>query len=514
MKYLQYIFLASLVAMGSCNKVIDLYPQSNLNTGTYYSNFSEVQSALTGVYNGLQAPMTTEWTLTELRSDNTRQGVPASTSSANRDLSDLDMFIPATTHEGIYTYWLNTYNNIRNANIVLERLGVTYDAATGANSLETFTLPISEADRKQLAGEALFIRAHHYFNLVRLYGGVFLVTNSISAAEAKTKSRSSVADIYKLIEADLTTAASYMSAVKYAAIVAANKGRANSWSAKALLGKVYLTQNKKTEAINVLNDVRLNSGYGLQPTYASVFAITNEMNSEILFAVRYKAGGFGIGSSFGNDFGPLNSGSTVINGSGRGLNTPTTEIDTAFVTADARRNVNIGIYGTGTALRIYVKKYLNPVVLTDDGEADWPVIRFADVLLMLAEAQGYTAESVGYINQIRARAQLPALTTSINSVATFEQALSNERRLELAFENQRWFDLLRFNKTLTTINAEQVLKAHFAKEYAMHYSQYLPPTPTLLQLQNYVTTNRLLLPIPQHEIDTNTQLTIEQNPGY
>ncbi len=236
------------------------------------------------------------------------------------------------------------------------------------------------------------------------------------------------------------------------------------------------------------------------------------MNSEILFAVRYKAGGFGMGSSFGNDFGPLNSGSAVINGSGRGLNTPTTEIDTAFVTADARRNVNIGIYGTGTALRIYVKKYLNPVVLTDDGEADWPVIRFADVLLMLAEAQGYTAESIGYINQIRTRAQLPALTTSINSVATFEQALANERRLELAFENQRWFDLLRFNKTLTTINAEQVLKAHFAKEYAMHYSQYLAPTPTLLQLQTYVTTNRLLLPIPQHEIDTNTQLTMSKIP--
>lgn len=514
MKYVQYIFLISLLALGSCKKVIDLYPQSNLNTGTYYSNFSELQAGLNGVYNGLQLPLQTEWQLTALRSDNSRQGMPASTNSFNRDLSDLDMFIPATTHDGIYNYWLSTYNNIRNANLILQKLAVSYDAATNAITLGTMDISIAEADRKQLAGEAMFIRAHHYFNLVRLYGGVFLVTTPLSAADAKTRNRASAEDIYKLIEADLTTAATYMSNVKFSQIVAINKGRANAWSAKALLGKVYLTQNKKTEALTILNDVKTNSGYGLQATYANVFSITNEMNSELLFAVRFKAGGFGLGSSFGNDFGPLNSGSAVINGSGRGWNTPTTDIDTAFAVTDARRNPNIANYGTGTNMRPYVKKYLNQVVLTDDGEADWPVIRYADVLLMLAEAGGFNAESIGYINQIRTRALLPVLDASVNSIATFEQALSNERRLELAFENQRFFDLIRFNKTLSTINAEQVLKNHFSKEYAAHYIQYLSPTPTLAQLQANVTANKLLLPIPQHEIDTNTQLTIPQNAGY
>lgn len=514
MKYIQYISLILLLASGACNKVIDLYPQSNLNTGTYYSNFNQLQAGLTGVYNGLQLPMQTEWQLTELRSDNSRQGVPASTSSQNRDLSDLDMFIPATTHEGNYNYWLSTYNNIRNANIILQNLGVTYDAGTGAINLTPISITLSDVDRKQLAGEALFIRAHHYFNLVRLYGGVFLVTTPISATDAKTRSRASVADIYKLIEADLTTAASYMSNVKFNQIANINKGRVNSWSAKALLGKVFLTQNKKAEALASLNDVRLNSGYSLQTSYANIFSITNEMNSEVLFAVRYKAGGFGLGASFGNDFGPLNSGAAVINGSGRGWNTPTTDIDTAYVTADARRNVNIAIFGTGSNMRIYVKKFLNPVILTDDGEGDWPVIRYADVLLMLAEAGGFTTESIGYINQIRTRAQLPVLNASVNNTASFEQALSNERRLEFAFENQRFFDLLRFNTTLSTIKAEQVLKSHFSKEYAMHYSQYLPPTPTLAELQGYVVSNRLLLPIPQREIDTNTQLIITQNPGY
>ena len=515
MKYIQYIIIISCLAFSSCKKVIDLYPESNLNTGTYYSNFAELSAGLNGCYNGMQSPLTTEWALTEVRSDNSKQGVPGSTSAINNDLSDLDMFIPATTQQNIYNYWLNTYNNIRNANIILKNLGVNYDPASGSISLSNITIPIADVDRKQLAGEALFIRAYHYFNLIRLYGGVFLVHTPISADEAKTMTRASVADIYKLIETDLVAAAGYMSNLKFTQITAANKGKANSWSAKALLGKVYLTQNKKSEAITQLQDVVTNSGFSLQSTYANVFSITNEVNSEILFAVRFKAGGFGLGSRFGNDFGPLNSGSTVINGSGQGLNTPTTEIDTLFVAGDARRAVNIAKYLPGTASeRIYVRKYLNPVVLTNDGESDWPVIRYADVLLMLAEAQGYSTSSISLINQVRTRTGLGNLPATVNTVALFEKALTLERRLEFAFENQRWFDLVRFNKTMTTITAEQTMKDHFADEYFTHYRLYVAPAPTLAELYANTTPEHMLLPIPQREIDTNTQLEIPQNPGY
>ncbi len=514
MKYVQYIMIVFCLIFSSCKKVIDLYPQSNSNATTYYSNYSELSDGLNGVYNGMQTPLTTEWQLTELRTDNSRQGVPASTSSVNRDLSDLDMFIQSTTQQSIYDYWLSTYNNIRNANIILKNLGVNYDPSAGNLNLTSISVTLSDVDRKQLAGEALFIRANHYFNLVRLYGGVFLVHTPISAVDAKTMNRSSVADIYKMIESDLTTAAAYMSTLKFTQIAAANKGRVNSWSAKALLGKVYLTRNKKAEAIVQLQDVITNSGYSLQSSYANVFSITNELNAELLFTVRFKAGGFGLGSRFGNDFGPLNSGSVVINGSGFGLNTPTTQIDTLYVTADARKAVNIAKYLPGTSERIYVRKYLNPVVLTNDGESDWPVLRYSDVLLMMAEAQGFTASSIAFINQVRTRSGLAVLPASVNTVTLFENALSQERRLEFAFENQRWFDLVRFNSTMTTITAEQTLKDHFAYEYRAHYSQYLVPTPTLAQLQASVTAQRLFLPIPQREIDTNTQLVIAQNPGY
>lgn len=514
MKRIHFIILIGCFGLFSCKKVIDLYPQSNLNTGTYYSNLDEVKSALNGCYNGMQRSLSNEWQFTELRSDNSKMGAPGSTASANRDLSDLDMFIPSPSQQQIYNYWLATYNNIRNINIVLQKLGVVYDATAGTFTLNTISIPITEADRKQLAGEAMFIRAYHYFNLVRLFGGVFLVHEPITPAAALQMNRASAEDIYKLIQADLVNGAAYMNNLKFNQILAANQGRATSWAAKGLLAKVYLTLGRKTDAIPLLQDVITNSGYSLQAVYANVFSISNEMNSEILFAVRYKAGGIGLGSHFGNTFAPIGSGSAVINGDGDGLNYPTAELDT-LTNGDLRKPTLIGVYGTGTAAKWYVKKFLSPVTVVDDGESDWPVLRYADILLMLAEAQGYGQASIDLINSVRVRAGLPNYTlTSLSTVALFEQALSTERRIEFAFENQRWFDLVRFNTTLTTVTAEQSIKDHYADEYYSHYRLYLPPTPTLAELQGYITRDKLLLPIPQREIDNNTQLVIPQNPGY
>jgi hypothetical protein len=517
MKYLKYITLLGCFGLFACKKSIDLYPESNLNTGTYYSNLGEVKSALTGCYNGMQATMSNEWQFTELRSDNAKQGSPGSTASTNRDLSDLDMFTPSTSHQAIYTYWLANYTNIRNCNIILQKLGVVYDPATGQHTLSDIQIPITDADRKQLAGEAMFIRAFHYFNMVRLFGGVFLIYQPVTPAEAKQLNRSSVADIYKLIEADLATGVSYMNTMKYAQIADAkvDLGRANHWAAKGLLAKVYLTLNRKAEAITLLQDVRTNSGYSLLTSYARVFAIDNEMNSEILFAVRYKAGGLGLGAHFGNSFAPIGSGSTIINGDGDGLNYPTDELDT-LTNGDGRKPTLIGVSGSGTAAKLYVKKFLFPVVLPDDGESDWPILRFADILLMLAEAQGYSQSSIDRINDVRVRTGLaPYTLATLPDVASFEKALSTERRIEFAFENQRWFDLVRFNTTLTTVNAVQSMKDHYADEYYNHYRLYVAPAPTLNDLYTNVSTpGRLLLPIPQREIDTNTQLDIPQNEGY
>jgi starch-binding outer membrane protein, SusD/RagB family len=512
---IKFLLLSSLglLFFSSCKKVIDLYPQSNLSTATFYTTADEVQTGLNGCYSGLQKSMYFEWQLTELRSDNTKMGVPASSNTVNRDLSDLDLFIPSTGHAAVNSYWTTTYNNIRNTNIILQNLGVTYDPGAGSLSLGTINIPISDSLRKQFAGEALVLRAYSYFNLARLYGGVFLVHTPISADDAKKLNRSPVSDIYKLIRADLNTAAGYLSSAKFGQIPAASVGRANAWVAKGLLAKVQLTLNDKASAIPLLQDIILNSGYALQSSYGNVFAISNEMNSEIMFTVRYKAGNLGLGSSFGNDFAPLGSGSAVINGSGLGWNYPASDIDTVMgiTVSDPRKATSIGVY---TASRVlYVKKFLTPVVTTNDGESDFPVLRYADIILMLAEAQGFTPAGITLINQVRTRAGLAALPASVNTVAAFELALSNERRFEFLFENQRFFDLVRFNTTFTTFSAEQVIKDHITKEFARHYALYNPVVPLGTLLANIVA-NKLLLPIPQREIDTNTQLVIAQNPGY
>jgi starch-binding outer membrane protein, SusD/RagB family len=518
MKQILYTVILSAIVLSSCKKDIDLNPQTNLSTATYYSNYEELKAALTGCYNGLQKPLLYEWQVTELRSDNTKQGSPGSTSAQNRDLSDLDMLIPSTSHIGIYQYWLTNYSNIHNVNILLQKLGVVYDPATGTHSFKTISIPVTDKDRKQIAGEAMFIRAYHYFNLVRLFGGVMLVHEPISPAQAKTMNRASVADINKLIEADLKAAAANMNTLTYAQSLSttpADLGRATVWAAKGMLAKFYLTQGNKAEAITLLNDVKNNSGYGLQSNYANVFSVTNEVNSEMLFAIRFKAGGLGLGSLLPNQFAPLGSGSSVIAGDGDGLNYPTNDIDT-LTNGDPRKPVLIGVFGSGSAAKLYVKKYIPPQPsINDDAENDWPVLRYADILLMLAEAQGNSQPSIDLINLVRTRAgATPYGTGSITTVAQFEQALSMERRIEFAFENQRWFDLVRFNTTMTTITAEQSMKDHYTREYYNHYRLYTAPTPTLAFLLGNVTREHLLLPIPQREIDTNTGLVILQNPGY
>jgi len=513
MKRHLFTLIICIILFASCKKNIEIYPLSNVTTATFYKNTTDIQTALIGCYNGLQKPLLEEWKMSELRSDNAIMGNAASKSVPNRDLSDLDLFIPNTSHQGIYNFWINTYANIRNVNVLLNSLNVNYSKSTGSITSDTSAVLISSKDKKELSAEAAFIRAYHYFNLVRQFGGVFLVHEPLSPFDATSLNRETADEIYKLIIADLSYAIANGPAFKYASIPAATLGRVNSWTAKALLAKVYLTQNRKADAIPLLTDIISNSGYGLVATYSDVFSISNEMNREILFAIRYKAGGIGLGSPFPNSFAPELSGTAVIIGDGGGFNTPSSDLNLTYAATDLRKGISIGEYGNTKVL--YPKKMISPVSIVNDAENDWIVMRFADVVLMLAEAQGNTTASLALINQTRKRAGLTdLLPAAVSTVALFEKELANERRLEFTFENMRWYDLMRYNKTMTTITAEQTLKNHYSAVYVAHYGKYPSPRPTLAQIQAYITTDRLLLPIPQREIDNNTTLKIPQNPGY
>lgn len=519
-KTITAFFLAASLA--SCQKAIDLQPISNVGAEAYYKNYTEVNSALTGCYNGLHKPLYNEWMFTELRSDNAKQGVANSTNVVNAELNALDMFTLNPFHERVYDYWLETYNNIRAINYVLKSLGANYQNKEITIADGTAEMP--EAQRNKILGEALFLRAYHYFNMVRLFGGVFLVDKPISPQEAKLMTRSSVNEIYDFILADLKKANEVFPHLTYSTIPQADLGRANIWSSKSLLAKVYLTLDKKSESLTLLNDVINNSGYGLASSYSDVFSISNEMNKEIIFAVRYKAGGLGLGSPFANLFAPTGSGNAVVNNDGNGYNFPTDDVKNIYKTGDSRKDITFAQY---TATKPYVKKFLSQVSLRYDAENDFPIIRFSDVLLMKAEAIGYdgaNGEAIALINKVRERAgaleygnntdftsklyKYPETgAESIKDAEVFRKALLNERRIELAFENQRYFDILR------QPDAVQIMKDHFASEFDTHYSNIVPPI-TLADLQASVTKDRLLLPIPQKEIDKNDQIDIGQNTGY
>lgn len=514
MKNIIKLMVLASIFFASCEKNIDLYPQSNITTENFYNTSADIQIALNGCYNALRAPLLEEWKLTELRSDNTIMYSSASKSVPNRDLSDLDLFIPSTSHQAIYNYWIANYFNIRNINVILNSLNVNYNPTTGTLVSDSTTVTITSADKKIASSEAATLRAYHYFNLVRLFGGVFLIHEPADPFEATSINRSSVDEIYKLIIADLTYAAANGSSLKYSSIPTTSLGKVNAWTAKALLAKVYLTLNRKADAIPILNDIIANSGYGLNAAYADNFSVTTEVSKEAMFVIRYKAGGIGQGSPFPNLFAPELSGTAVVNGDGSGLNAPCAELNSVYNALDNRNAVSIGVYGKALN-NLYPKKLITPVSVKSDGEGDWNVIRYADVLLMLAEAQGYTAASLTLMNQTRARAGLPALTmTTVTTNAQFEKELALERRLEFAFENIRWFDMLRYNTTMPSLDAVTTIKANYSAMWTIHYSKYPSPVPSLATIQGYVTKEKLLLPIPQREIDNNSKLVIPQNPGY
>lgn len=490
MKYFKYIMVivATLLATTACHHMLDQDPRSEHEEDQFGRNDEEVGVLVNGCYNGMQLPLETEWKLTELRSDNSLQGSPNSTSTTNIYLNYLDMFSLNATHPDVYEYWYSTYQNVESINNMLSKLP----------NVEDTTL------RKQYQGEGLFIRSYHYFNLVRLFGPIFIHTEKISAEEAKLKNRIPVFQVYERIIEDLQNCITLLPE----SYGKGDLGRTTSWAAKALLAKVYLTNESLEEARVLLQDIIDNSYHELLSSYENVFSISNEMNNEIIFAVRYKSGSVGLGSKFANWFAPSSSGSNVVNGNGSGYNYPTSSLNGAYAPEDNRKNVNIERYVSAASSKLYVNKYISYVQIRYDAENDWPVLRYSDVLLMYAEVLGkLQGPSAGlpYLNQVKTRAGLSAIPSMV-SIDDFIDEVLNERRLELAFENDRWFDLLRSGKAIS------ILRQHIIDE-AQHYNStgYSDEARNIMKnVQEW----QLMLPIPQREIDTNNKVVIVQNTGY
>ncbi|MBD2702926.1 RagB/SusD family nutrient uptake outer membrane protein [Spirosoma sp. BT702] len=471
--------LVGLVALSltACKeKFLDLNPISAVGTTSFYKSQSDVLTALNGAYGALQSngQYGQFYVVSEIPSDDTRPVLSGSVT----DQDEFDKFYIRTTNPYTLGRWNDGYRGIYRCNAIIERAG---------------GVPMNETLKARIIGEAKFLRALMYFNMVRVFGDVPLVLTEITdPLQGYDYARAPVADVYTQIVKDLADAEASLS-VSY---TGTDVGRATRGAAKSLLGKVYLTQKKYAEAATKLKEVVDANTYSLLPSYADLFKAANKNNKESIFEVQYKKGNLGEGSPFANAYAPENSGNAVIQFGGGGNNQPTTDLVNSYEANDPRRAVSMATsYTNSSGVRVdynYIRKYLDPPTVVNDADDNWYVLRYADVLLMYAEAlneTAKTAEALPYLNQIRKRVGLA--DKAVTSQADMRLAIEQERRIELAFEGHRWFDLVRTSRALPVLQAKA----------------------TAIGIKTALSENLLVFPIPQSQIDINPG-KIKQNPGY
>ncbi|WKK66444.1 RagB/SusD family nutrient uptake outer membrane protein [Lutimonas zeaxanthinifaciens] len=467
-KNLTLLLLA--VFMSSCEDYLSPEPISAVVADFYYTNDQEIQAAVESLYDGLQGVNDTqsnsnhgtqvEYQLTEMRSDNTR------TKASEGEPAQFESFSVEATNGVVFDYYRSVYNVIFRANTVLDNLENATPEAVG-----------------RFEGEAKFVRAYSYFNLVRLWGPVPLIDKIVAIDDYETQfGRIDVNIVYDLIVSDLETAAANLDN--------SNVGRASKAAAQALLAKVHLTLGNYNEARGLCESV-MSAGFSLQDNFKDVFY--NERNDEIIFAIEYVGDDSRDSQNFSAEW---------LNAVGRssGLNYVTDEAKAALDLSGGNRTLYSYRIDSDQPSQNQVAKYIpnGDAALGIEPTAgdprlagnDWIVLRYADVLLMHVEAimagGASTADpaALSSFQKVRDRA---GLTDAVASIT--KEELLNERRVELAFENQRWFDLLRFDVGYSILE-------QFAADNGYSFSA-----------------TDLLLPFPQAEINLSGGL-LEQNPGY
>lgn len=473
-KLLVVFILVSLVSTSCGDDFLSPEPTSAVDAENYYQTDAQLLTGVLNMYDGIQGANTlegdtnanqgiqTEYYLTEMRSDNTR------TKSSEGEAAQFEKYTVAATNGIVADYYLSYYNVIFRANTVLAHL----DVATATN-------------RPKYEGEAKFVRAYANFNLVRLFGDIPLIDHIVGINEKEVQfTRISQAQVYALIISDLKTAILTLDNT--------HKNRASKAAAQALLAKVYLTLHTNYLEAQQLCEAVMASGFLLQPNFKDVFFTEN--NKEIIFAIGY------IGD---NIFDSQGISAEWLNSVGRssGVNYVTNEARTAIDLLGGNRKAYSYRQDPGQPTQYQVVKYLPiddaTLGITKSANSprtagnDWIVLRYSDVLLMHIEAimgnnnDTSVPAAINSFTLIRSRA---GLLPDADGIIT-KQELLDERRVELAFENHRFFDLVRFGV------AQNVLSGYST---ANGYS---------------FTASDLLLPIPQREINISGGL-LNQNPGY
>jgi hypothetical protein len=479
------VILLIAVALSSCHSFLDVVPETSLSSATFFKTESDFKQAVNAAYAPLRNIANDHaWCLGELHSDNTYYARNVLFGAVDNTENLADFAVPTangiTTNTHVRDQYRLDYLIIARTNQVLALIdGVDFDADAKAD----------------LKGEALFLRAYAYFELVRYFGKVPLHLTPVTNREQAALPLTSADSIYDQIIKDATEAVSLLPPKSKQ-----EAGRATSGAARTLLANVYMVQKKWSDAQTLLQQVVDSHEYQLMPNYADAFSnsSSNKNNIESVFEIQFKEGSDGYAGNFLYDFLPrpmtqdevesITGTSNPQSLSGEGNNVPTPDIIAAYEPGDKRKDASIAYITLSTSLRTnkvfpYIKKYAKKHALHNNTGTDWPVYRYSEVLLFLAEAlneEGKPADAAGFLNQVRHRAGL-ANTTAADQ-ASMREAIYHERRVELAFENKRWFDLVRTGRVQDVITAYG--KRVVADPPAYYYSPgAVPPSNAFTQLE-------------------------------
>lgn len=484
-----FIIIFGLITVISCDDTLDVEPQYTQDAESFFETPEDYQRALIGVYDLLQMSYLNIW-IGEIASDNAIAGGESVNDS--RGLHEIENMTHGGVNDELRNIMRYNYAGIARANYMFEN----------RNNLDF-------EGKDELYAEASFLRAYYYFQLVKYFGDVPLIVDErLTIDEVTGIPRTPAAEVYAQIEADLNIAVDVLPWQQE------EKGRITKGAALALLGKVYLYQDKFDQAANSLDRVINEGNYALQDDFTTIFRVANEGGAETVFDIQYTGTEGGSYECFvcleGNaavGFHGIRQYDGPIYGDGNSYNLPTRDLFDAFEESDPRReatlldieafiaaqensdDINYAIGGgghTGYYNRKYLKR-LDELGLGDNdltSPVNYKVIRYADVLLMAAEAHNRKSSpndglAMEYLNEVRERVDMIPIDATGNELT---QAIWRERRLELSGEGYRFFDLVR------TGRAAQ-------------------------EIENFTENKNELFPIPQIEIDLAGG-NWQQNNGY
>lgn len=441
--------------MSSCHKFLDVVPETSLSSATFFKTESDFKQAVNAAYAPLRDIYNGHaWALEELHSDNTYYARNVLFGAVDNTENISDFAIPTangvTTNSHVRDQYRQEYQIIARANQILITIdGVDFNADSKNN----------------LKGQALFLRAFAYFDLVRLFGKVPLHLKPVTTREEAALPLSTVDSVYDQIIKDASDAATLLPPKSVQ-----DPGRATSGAAKTLLANVYVELKKWPEAEKLLKEVVNSHEYGLMSDYGDAFSTStgNKNNKESVFEVQYMEGSAGYSWDYTKflprpitaaEVEPITGVTNPQPISGEGPCIPSPDMIAAYESGDKREDASVGYVTLSTSLRDnkvfpYIKKYAQKHTLQGNTGNNWPVYRYSEVLLFLAEAlneEGKTSEAATYLNIVRNRAGLK--NTTATGQDDMRTVIYHERRVEFAFENKRWFDLVRTSRVKDVITA-------------------------------------------------------------